>query len=167
MEDVSELDVLERLHKAAETATDNELAKRLGLSRQSIAKARATKSVPPTWIPRAATLFDVTTDWLFFGRGPMRIGAAIEQKQEAPTAIPVTETALQAICPRCAKLEAKLEISEEERRELSAENRLLYQENSKLEKEKGELREKIARLEERKRGYERAHGLPAEDSGAA
>lgn len=163
MEDASGLDVLERLHKAAETATDNELAKRLGLSRQSIAKARATKSVPPAWIPRVATLFDVTTDWLFFGRGPMRIGAAIEQRQDEPTDTPATETAHQATCPRCAKLEAKLEISEEERRELSAENRRLYQEKSILERENGDLREKVARLEERKRGYDRAHGLPAED----
>lgn len=97
----------------------------------------------------------------------MRIGAAIEQRQDEPTDTPARETAHQATCPRCAKLEAKLEISEEERRELSAENRRLYQENSKLEKEKGELREKVARLEERKRGYERAHGLPAEDSDVA
>ena len=75
----------------------------------------------------------------------MHFGADIEQGQDDAS------TTLQAACPRCAKLEAKLEISEEERRELSAENRRLYQENLKLEKEKGELREKVARLEERKR----------------
>lgn len=91
----------------------------------------------------------------------MHIATDIEQGQnDAPTS-------LQATCPRCAKLEAKLEISEEERRELSAENRRLYQEKSILERENGDLREKVARLEERKRRHDLTHGIASEDSGVA
>lgn len=168
MKDASELEVLERLHQAAGTDTDNELAKRLGLSRQSVAKVRATKSVPAVWIPKASTLFGVTTDWLFFGHGPMRLEAATEHEQnKAQKAERLPETAFQTACPHCAKLEAKLEISEEERRELSVENRRLYQEKSKLERENGDLREKVARLEEGKRRHDLTHGIASEDSGVA
>lgn len=62
------IEVLGRLRHASGASTDNELAKKMGLSRQSIAKARATKSVPATWIPKAAVTFGVSTDWLFFGQ---------------------------------------------------------------------------------------------------
>lgn len=50
-------------------------------------------------------------------------------------------------CARCAKLEAKLDILEEERRELAAENRKLWKEN-------GELKERCARLEPRQKQEE-------------
>lgn len=45
-------------------------------------------------------------------------------------------------CPECAALKLELAKEREERRELSAENRLLWREN-------GELKERVARLEER------------------
>lgn len=67
MEDATYLDVFERLKIAASATSDQELAVKLGLSKQSIADARSRKTVPPAWIPKAAQLFGVSTDWLFFG----------------------------------------------------------------------------------------------------
>lgn len=49
-----------------------------------------------------------------------------------------------AFCPRCVRLEERMEKMEEERRELSMENRRLWKENSVL-------RERCARFEEREK----------------
>lgn len=147
---------------------DSALARVLGILPQSVTAARKRAQIPTGWIENISEQYGVSTDWLFFGRGPMRLSAASEQNQdEAQNAARTPEAVLQAACPHCAKLEAKLEISEEERRELSAENRRLYQEKSILERENGELREKVARLEERKRRHDLTHGIASEDSGVA
>ena len=73
------------------------------------------------------------------------------------------ETAPQAECTRCSKLENKLEKAESQRDELAVENRQLHRDKEALLRENGELREKVARLEERKRRYEITHGLYVED----
>lgn len=70
MEDATYLDIFERLKTASGATSDQELAVKLGLSKQSIADARSRKTVPPAWIPKAALQFGVTTDWLFWGRTP-------------------------------------------------------------------------------------------------
>jgi len=71
MELASVEQTLERLKAAAGASTDSELSQKLGLSKQSIAAARAKGDVPVAWIPKAAMLFGVSTDWLFFGHGEM------------------------------------------------------------------------------------------------
>ncbi|MDE6735761.1 MAG: helix-turn-helix domain-containing protein [Desulfovibrio sp.] len=70
MEGATYLDIFERLKMASGATSDQELAVKLGLSKQSIADARSRKTVPPAWIPKAALQFGVTTDWLFWGRTP-------------------------------------------------------------------------------------------------
>lgn len=70
MEGATYLDIFERLKTASGATSDQELAVKLGLSKQSIADARSRKTVPPAWIPKAALQFGVTTDWLFWGRPP-------------------------------------------------------------------------------------------------
>ncbi|WP_239446732.1 hypothetical protein [Mailhella massiliensis] len=50
-------------------------------------------------------------------------------------------------CPRCSRLESRLDRLEDERRELSLENRRLWKENA-------ELRERCARYEEREKRRE-------------
>lgn len=150
MEDVHGLEVLQRLRLAAAAATDMELAHKLGLSRQSIAKAKATKSVPAAWIPKASVLFGVSADWLFFGQNAQ--APAPQTKLEASSAMPQPMPHMpENVCAACAALKRELELERQERRELTAENRHLWKENS-------ELREKCARLEERQ--YQRSveHG---------
>ncbi len=139
MEDTTTLGILSRLKKASDSTTDIELSKKMGLSKQAIADAKSKDSVPASWIPKSAKLFNVTTDWLFFGRGPMRPNDTSVVQQQATTQ---PESTASELCVRCAKLEKELEEERGERRELAAENRKLWKEN-------GELREKCARLEER------------------
>ncbi|MCB8571314.1 helix-turn-helix domain-containing protein [Bilophila wadsworthia] len=121
------------------TSTDSALARVLGILPQSVTAARKRGQIPTGWIEHIAEQLDISTDWLFFGRGPMHPSDTPIGHQEAGIR---PETMGSETCARCAKLEAKLEKMEEERRELAVENRKLWKEN-------GELREKCARLEER------------------
>lgn len=55
------------------TASDSEaaLAARLGLTSQSIYNAKKKGKIPPSWVFQISQTFNVSSDWLFFGRGPM------------------------------------------------------------------------------------------------
>lgn len=67
------IEILERIKLAANANSDAELARKIEISQQSIAKARTTKSVPFSWLPKVSTLFDVSLDWLYTGEGLMRL----------------------------------------------------------------------------------------------
>lgn len=133
-----------RIMQALSVTKDADLAKKLGITQPSIASAKKRLQIPTGWVERTSILANVSTDWLFFGRGPMRPGDPVEQPMPtAKPAFPSTpESAPQAACPRCAKLEAELDIERQERRDLAAENRQLWEKNA-------ELRERLARYEER------------------
>lgn len=159
--------IYERLLEASGSKNDSELARVLNISPQSVNGARKRGEVPPAWIQSYAEMSGVSSDWLFFGRGP-KYPDKIEGTPHSG------EVSQKHICPNCANLEERLEISEEERRELTVENRKLYREKETLYKEKeellreiGELREKVARLEERKNRLAVASDQSAQHSGVA
>ncbi len=138
--------IYERLLKSSGTQNDSELARVLNISPQSVNGARKRGEVPPSWVQFYAETSGVSSDWLFFGRGPMRLSNAPIDYQAA---VMQPEIAVSEPCTRCSKLEAKLDTLEEERRDLAAENRKLWKENSELQKEVGNLKASLARLEER------------------
>lgn len=78
---------LVRLLEATSTKNDAALAKVLGIQPQAINGARKRKIVPGIWIEKIAEEFNVTADWLLFGRGPMRP----DDKQNDPIQIPTRE----------------------------------------------------------------------------
>lgn len=98
MEDATYLAVLERLKAATGATSDQELAVKLNLSKQSIADARSRKTVPPAWIPKTAQLFGVSTDWLFFGHGEKRhnVGEVHDANDADLIMIPMVEAILSA-----------------------------------------------------------------------
>lgn len=98
MEDATYLAVLERLKAATGATSDQELAVKLNLSKQSIADARSRKTVPPAWIPKTAQLFGVSTDWLFFGHGEKRhnVGEVYDANDADLIMIPMVEAILSA-----------------------------------------------------------------------
>lgn len=65
-------DVFTRLLKVTGAKTDSALARILDIKPQSVVAARKRKQIPPGWIVAIAQEYGVTTDWLFFGAGPMR-----------------------------------------------------------------------------------------------
>ena len=127
-------------------STDTALARVLGILPQSVTAARKRGQIPTGWIEHLAEQLDISTDWLFFGRGPMHPS---DTPIDPQAAVIQPETAVPEPCTRCAKLEARLDALEEERRELAIENRKLWKENSELQKEVGNLKASLARLEER------------------
>ena len=72
--------ILNRLREGMEARSDSELARKLGISQQSISSARTKDRVPDSWIRAAAERFYLSADWLLFGVGSMRL--ASEEAQE-------------------------------------------------------------------------------------
>lgn len=71
MKDETWESVLQRMMQVSNSSNESVLASRLGLSAQSVYNARKKQQIPPAWVLEIAKTFNVTTDWLFFGRGPM------------------------------------------------------------------------------------------------
>jgi len=164
MEHASVEAIIDRLKKATGTTTDIELSKKLGLSKQSIAAARAKGEIPASWIPKAAKLFHVSMDWLYWGADAPSLPTLEDEAgpKGCTAATPIT-----ARMTREEKLELELEKEREERRMISAENRQLHRDKAELLKEIGDLRAKVARLEEGKNRLAVANGISSENSGAA
>lgn len=126
---------LKRLFTALGVHSDSELARALGITPPSVASAKQKRQMPIGWIEKVSNISNFSMDWLYSGKGPMRLGenGTITRLLDEPELPPY-------VCARCMKLEEKLERVEEERRDLSLENRQLWREN-------GHLRERVAQLE--------------------
>lgn len=72
MQDTTSELILLRLKSALSAKSDSELGRMIGVSQQAISNARNNKKLPDSWIRVAAERYNLCTDWLFFGRGPMR-----------------------------------------------------------------------------------------------
>lgn len=96
--------IMGRLLTASNSKNDSELARALGITPQSVNGARKRGEVPPAWIQFYAEKSGVCSDWLFFGRGPMRrddMPQASQQKAVGPCdvdliLIPMVEARLSA-----------------------------------------------------------------------
>jgi phage repressor protein C with HTH and peptisase S24 domain len=65
-----------RLLTATESKSESDFARSIGITPQSVNGARKRGKVPPDWVQSVAEKTGISSDWLFFGRGPMRIGNA-------------------------------------------------------------------------------------------
>lgn len=173
MKDTTAQAVLARLVEATSSSSEAALSGPLNISAQAISDARRRGKIPDAWIRIIADKFNVSADWLFFGRGVMRLDDANAGAPRAANEVR-GDTALQAVPLADEKLEKELALEREERRELAAENRRLHREKEELYREKeellreiGELREKVARLEERKNRLAVATDQPTQRSGVA
>lgn len=66
--------ILDRLREGMAAKSDSELARKLGISQQSISSARTKDRVPDSWVRAAAERFHLSADWLLFGVGNMFLG---------------------------------------------------------------------------------------------
>lgn len=69
MKDTTVQGLLARLVEAAGVASEAALSGPLGVSSQAIYDARRRGKIPDSWVRVVAEQFDVSADWLFFGRG--------------------------------------------------------------------------------------------------
>ena len=173
MKDTTAQAVLARLVEATSSSSEAALSGPLNISTQAISDARRRGKIPDSWIRIIADKFNVSADWLFFGRGVMRLDIAHPVAPRATDEVKA-DNVLQSVRLADNKLEKELEMEREERRELTAENRRLHREKEELHREKeellrenGELKAMVARLEERKNRLAVATDQPKEASGAA
>ena len=121
----------ERLKAVRGAMTQSEFATRLRTPLTTLGRYERGANMPDlAFIINVCTIFDVSPEWLLFGRGVMR-----EQSKEYPSS--------GCGCRQCPLVLKELDEERTERRELSVENRQLYAENRK---ENGRLREELARL---------------------
>ncbi len=124
----------ERLKAVRGAMTQSEFATRLQTPLTTLGRYERGTNMPDlAFVISVCTVFDVSPDWLLFGRGVMH-----ERSKEYPPS--------RCGCRQCPLLLKELGEERTERRELSAENRQLYAENSRLLQENGRLREELARL---------------------
>jgi len=125
--------IAERFLLVRGKAKQGDFAKILGINPNTLRNYENGRVSPNHKIlERICVEFSVSPAWLLLGMGPMY--SNVGGLEASP--------AIQASCPRCDKLEIKLERVEEQRDELITDNRQLLREN-------GELRAQLARLEER------------------
>ena len=126
--------IAERLKAVRGAMTQSEFATRLRTPLTTLGRYERGANMPDlAFIINVCTIFDVSPEWLLFGRGVMR-----EQSKEYPSS--------GCGCRQCPLVLKELDEERTERRELSVENRQLYAENRKLLQENGRLREELARL---------------------
>lgn len=155
----------ERLRLLRGEMPQAEFAAKVGIHKSSWGRyERGVGEPAASDLARLCAVCGVTPAWLLYGQGDMReagstetgAGAAVMSRtaeRDGPASQPAPlapadmsgkdeDEAL--ACRQCRWLEARLERTDRERRELAQENRQLWREN-------GELRERLARLEERLR----------------
>ena len=137
------MSIAERIIRLRGKESRASFAKRIGIVENTLRNYEKSLSLPNSdVISSFYRVLNVSPQWLILGNGPiyaddnqnvldMREEPALTRKEENE-------------CPRCAKLEEKLEKVENQRDELVEENRKLWKEN-------GELKERCARLEPRQK----------------
>lgn len=141
MEEATNKGLLERLFIGAGVKNELGLAAALGISGQSVYNAKKKGKIPPAWGIEIAKTFGVRLDWIFFGQGPVHTGESSQGEfgsEQSQRYDPIVAP----ICPRCEKLEIKLERVENQRDNLVEENRNLMKENAMLREECATLRER-------------------------
>ena len=107
----------ERLKAVRGAMTQSEFATRLRTPLTTLGRYERGANMPDlAFIINVCTIFDVSPEWLLFGRGVMR-----EQSKEYPSS--------GCGCRQCPLVLKELDEERTERRELSVENRQLYAEN--------------------------------------
>jgi len=113
--------VFERLLFVTKAKTDSALARTLNIKPQSVVAARKRRQIPPGWLVTVAQEFNVTTDWLFFGTGPMRsvsVPPETPHSVNPPEAVLSRATTTPVTHSRLKELEERLQEMESRNREL-------------------------------------------------
>ncbi len=144
-----------RIRQIRGTESQEAFAARVGISKGSIGGYERDENSPSVdVILKICSVTGASVQWLVTGNAapadaPQAMAEAAKGYQPAAASGSVTPApaAPPEFCRHCAHLEKRLEDLDEERRELSVENRQLYRDKICLGEQIGDLREKIARLE--------------------
>lgn len=81
-----------RIMLATAAGNDSELARILSIHPSSVGAAKKRTQIPTGWVEKVAEDFGVSSDWLFFERGPMRLE---ELAASAPSTSPLLTNPVQ------------------------------------------------------------------------
>lgn len=144
----------ERIRLARGNLSQETFSRALNISKGSLGFYERNENLPNTEVVlKICSKTGVSLEWLLTGSGPMRPEDSELSEEESF----FNDNESSPACSFCDRLEKRLDLLSEERRELSAENRRLWKENA-------ELRERCARLEEREK---QSSLLPIFDSSQA
>lgn len=88
---------LARICEVTQAKGDTVLAKILGIKPPSVAAARKRQQIPTGWVENIAEQYNVSADWLFFGRGNKHYSEATSANEtEDLIMIPMVEAVLSA-----------------------------------------------------------------------
>ncbi len=133
----------ERIKSVRGSISQEAFSRELGISKGSLGFYERNENLPNTDVVlKICSKTGVRLEWLLTGDGPMRDASGVSGNAAGDADDGMSEE--QAACLRCLMLEKRLDRLEDERRELAAENRLLWKENAGL-------RERCARFEEREK----------------
>lgn len=105
MNDATFDDILNRLMTATGSKRESHLAAAIGVSHQALYNSKKKRAIPASWIFEISKKYNVSADWLFFGR----------THQETPPEIPAGVYAeLERKNERIAELEKELKESQAE-----------------------------------------------------
>ncbi|WP_051295071.1 helix-turn-helix domain-containing protein [Maridesulfovibrio bastinii] len=111
----------------------------LGVHKNSLSRYERGVGLPDAqFIQSLCTTFEIEANWLLFGEGPRKRGAAAQPRPNK-----------EGQCVRCEVLEAELSKERDLSRELMQDNRELMKENRKLMRENSDLRVELAEIKAR------------------
>ena len=64
--------ILDRMKLVVGAKSDTAFAKAMGLNQSSVSGAKERQSIPPAWAIQLAEKFDISIDWIWFGKGRMK-----------------------------------------------------------------------------------------------
>lgn len=91
-----------RVMEACGASNDSELARILNITPPSVGTARKRRKIPSGWVEKISETFDVSANWLFFGKGPKQNSNTQLASAEAQNACPIPPGEPQWMSPEAA-----------------------------------------------------------------
>lgn len=79
MDSINKLEVYERIKIATNTQNDASVAAKLGISNQAVNNGLKKSTIPKTWIMTLASKYGISSDWLLYGKGEMKLNDSNEE----------------------------------------------------------------------------------------
>jgi hypothetical protein len=105
--------IFERLALATHSKTDAALARALGVTPQSVSDARKKNKAPPAWAMVIAEKYQVSLDWLIFGKEPEFSGDGLAPGQAEKAGKGALEAKIAGLEAESAALKAALAAKQE------------------------------------------------------
>ena len=144
MKDAATDEIFERMLKTIGSVADNALAKALGLSSQAVSEARRKRKIPPAWAITLAEKYQVSLDWLLFGRDPARTGESAGEGAPAAAFTSATCGQCRELLQQNRELLQQLGVANERAYQAGEREKMLLKENAAFQAEAKDLKTRLS-----------------------